>query len=338
MIKFLIAILLLGATDSIDITVVPGDTLSKISKKYLANAELWPELLKYNNIKDPNLISPGMKLKVPVKIANEELIKTAASTEKGAWVVTSVSGTAFAINGQQKQPIVKDNRIGTGTTLETARDGYVVMKLPDDSETRIGGNSKIVVEKAEFEESTGILQSYFKNLRGTLKAKVTHLMGKSNFQVAMPTAVAGVRGTEFTTEVEDDGTAKVAVIDGAVAFKSGGVEVMLPKGTGSVAKADEAPSVPAVLPESPKLGPVKVMAKGRVALAWKTPENASSCKVEVAEEPQFLSAVMAFQVPGTKEKQPNLAPGTYYWHVMCVDANGLQGPASPTTSFVVPQE
>ncbi len=48
-------------------TVVKGDSLSKIAKKYYANANKWPTLFEANKevIKNPDLIYPGQKLRIP---------------------------------------------------------------------------------------------------------------------------------------------------------------------------------------------------------------------------------------------------------------------------------
>ena len=46
-------------------TVQPGDTLSGICRKYYGNANLYPKLAAYNNIKNPDLIYDGSVLKIP---------------------------------------------------------------------------------------------------------------------------------------------------------------------------------------------------------------------------------------------------------------------------------
>jgi nucleoid-associated protein YgaU len=50
-------------------TVVSGDSLSKIAKQEYGDAKLWPRIFEANKdiIKDPNLIYPGQKLKIPPK-------------------------------------------------------------------------------------------------------------------------------------------------------------------------------------------------------------------------------------------------------------------------------
>lgn len=48
------------------VTVQPGDTLSGIAKKKYGDPNRWPDIAKNNpQIKDPNLIYPGDKIKLP---------------------------------------------------------------------------------------------------------------------------------------------------------------------------------------------------------------------------------------------------------------------------------
>ena len=48
--------------------IVSGDTLSKIAKKYYQNANEYPRIFEANRevIKDPNLIYPGQKIRIPL--------------------------------------------------------------------------------------------------------------------------------------------------------------------------------------------------------------------------------------------------------------------------------
>jgi len=58
------------ATPTIEVryyTVIRGDTLSIIAKKYYGNANLWPKIYNANRdkIKNANLIYPGQNLRIP---------------------------------------------------------------------------------------------------------------------------------------------------------------------------------------------------------------------------------------------------------------------------------
>jgi nucleoid-associated protein YgaU len=50
-------------------TVVAGDSLSKISKKLYGDANQWKRIFEANRdqIKNPDLIHPGQKLRIPPK-------------------------------------------------------------------------------------------------------------------------------------------------------------------------------------------------------------------------------------------------------------------------------
>jgi len=57
-----------SAEEEVDFYVVkPGDSLSKISKKYYDDFMKYPEIFEANKevIKDPDLIYPGQKLRIP---------------------------------------------------------------------------------------------------------------------------------------------------------------------------------------------------------------------------------------------------------------------------------
>ena len=48
-------------------TVVAGDSLSKIAKRYYGDANKWPRIHEANRdqIKNPDLIHPGQRLRIP---------------------------------------------------------------------------------------------------------------------------------------------------------------------------------------------------------------------------------------------------------------------------------
>lgn len=50
-------------------TIVRGDSLSKIAKKFYGNANKWPALFEANRevIENPDLIYPGQQIRVPTK-------------------------------------------------------------------------------------------------------------------------------------------------------------------------------------------------------------------------------------------------------------------------------
>ena len=54
-------------------TVVRGDTLGRICRKYYGDSGFYPQLAEYNNIPNPNLIYDGDVLKIPPKATLEAM-------------------------------------------------------------------------------------------------------------------------------------------------------------------------------------------------------------------------------------------------------------------------
>lgn len=81
----LLAILLAvaaGPSLALTYTVVKDDTLSGISKKYYGSMQYWPELQRYNNIANANLIYPGDKVDIPNVEVMSAMIKATTTAEK----------------------------------------------------------------------------------------------------------------------------------------------------------------------------------------------------------------------------------------------------------------
>jgi nucleoid-associated protein YgaU len=48
-----------------EITVERGDTLSHIAQRFMGNANRWPFLARFNNLRDPHLIFPRQRIRLP---------------------------------------------------------------------------------------------------------------------------------------------------------------------------------------------------------------------------------------------------------------------------------
>lgn len=85
-------------------TVVKGDTLSGISKKYYGSMQYWPELQRYNNISNANLIYDGNKVNIPGVEVMQAMAKATTTTEK-----MSVANAAKANGGTLAPPSTTPN-------------------------------------------------------------------------------------------------------------------------------------------------------------------------------------------------------------------------------------
>jgi hypothetical protein len=101
-----------------------------------------------------------------------------------------------------------------GDIITTEDDSGGLIKLVDDSIIRVHANSKIVLNTmvSPMEKKHSVLLFY-----GKLWNKISKkALRKKVFEVQTPTAVCGVRGTDFETASYEDGTMLVRVNSGAV--------------------------------------------------------------------------------------------------------------------------
>ncbi|RME91642.1 MAG: LysM peptidoglycan-binding domain-containing protein [Candidatus Hydrogenedentota bacterium] len=202
------------------ITVQKGETLTKIAKKYLDDPRRWRELLKYNNIKNPNLIYPGRKLKLPLYLAKkpiaQAIFKIGKAERKPAleskWMLVR-PGTPFYVNDIA--------RTGKKSKLSILFGQSTKVTLQAETYLTISKNLK--GESPQVRLRRGRLQAYINKLR-------TGSFRKSSFRVLTPSAVAGTRGTVFLTEVDSKGNSLVATYEGEMAVTAQKVTVEVPSG------------------------------------------------------------------------------------------------------------
>lgn len=143
------------------------------------------------------------KEEAPTKAANSGIIN---------FVVGEVSVVA---DGQQKAAQAGDP-ITQGMVVKTGKNSVVDIYF-SGSVIRILENSSVVMKELIKELQTNKELSEFYVEKGKLFSKVSRKLTEGEkFKVSTPTAVAGVRGTEFLVE-ENEGKSKIACIEGAVA-------------------------------------------------------------------------------------------------------------------------
>jgi hypothetical protein len=60
--------LALSEEDSVELRVEKGDKLIHICRKYLEEPQKWPEVARFNRLKNPDLILPGQRINIPVRL------------------------------------------------------------------------------------------------------------------------------------------------------------------------------------------------------------------------------------------------------------------------------
>ena len=146
----------------------------------------------------------------------------------------------------------------SGDALRTGKDGFAAIAFLDDASTlKVTSNTSISIEgKVEQKKINKRIQMEI----GDLLAKVTKQKG--TFEIATPTSVASVKGTEFWTLVDEQGNTVVIGIDGLVALlnKISNKAADIGKGnTGASGKdgnVNVTPTDPKNIPHDPEAGEV----------------------------------------------------------------------------------
>ncbi len=138
--------------------------------------------------------------------------------------VRDVEGqVAVKARGQDSfEPIADRSRIYAGDTVRTSGDGRLTLEWLDGTRLAVGPNTLLRVLKCQINKANDTETSVFKLDTGSIWIRIIKVLSqKAKFEVATPTATAGVRGTIFAVHVAADGATKVSVLEGQVAVTDG---------------------------------------------------------------------------------------------------------------------
>ena len=145
------------------------------------------------------------------------LVGQAAAAEV-AWVAR-INGAPTIVRGGASGPLEVGAAVSPGDRISTDEHSKVKLLLVDDSVLAIGPQSQVIIDELALrsESRTGRLRV----LVGRFKLAIAEwLGGRSDYEVQMPTAVAGVRGTVLWGDTQLDticalrGTVEVRTLAG----------------------------------------------------------------------------------------------------------------------------
>lgn len=132
--------------------VVQGDTLWDLSKKYLENPYLWPQIWELNDyIKNPHWIYPGdpVLIKQPIVITEERLKKETAKEEAES-KPPEMPPTPPEPVAEQPEPLQPKKEVPLITAVELYCSGFITMKGPDMTHLIVGAEDE--KNKSQFAE------------------------------------------------------------------------------------------------------------------------------------------------------------------------------------------
>ena len=154
---------------------------------------------------------------------------------KGSATVSFLKGSAEILD-KGKGPWVSlklNDALEDGDQVRTKEGVQMELRLADNSRLRFSGNSEFKIVRMEVGGPSAPRDVNVHVALGKAWASVSKTVGtKGNFSVSTDTAVAGVRGTVYRMDVEQDRSSLVRVYDGTVHVTGGGKAAETPKPVG----------------------------------------------------------------------------------------------------------
>ena len=146
-----------------------------------------------------------------------------------------------------------------------------------------------------------------------------------HLQIETPSAQAVVRGTHFRLGA-DDSVTREETLEGLVGVSGASKGVRVPAGSGTIARAGEAPISPVPLLAAPDVSGMTARFE-HLPMRFPLPAmpGAASWQGEVAPDEAFDRILLAKAVPGDTLTLADLPNGDYVLRLRAVDGNGLQG-------------
>ena len=319
----------------VEFVVARADTLIGLSSSVLVSPTAWREVAKINKLRNPNRILPGQRLLIPTRLLRGDAVKA-----------TIVSATGDVRIGDA--PVVPGATLGEGESVQTGPGSSAVIALADGSRVRMPPSSLAEVTASrsyggrlptgqavpsESGSPSNAPGQWFAGtlrlLRGSVDVFATKVLRARPLEVVTPTAVVGVRGTQYRVGFDDAASAltHAEVIEGQVRFgaEKGSSGVNLPADFGAALVARATAPIVARLLAAPDLSAVPDRFE-RPVVRFSVPGEATPLHVQIASDPAFDKVVGDRQfAAGAEVRIVGLDDAPWYLRARRIDPNGIEG-------------
>ncbi len=294
-----------------------GDTLMAIGVALLADPDDWVQLQRINKVRDPRRLPVGKTLRIPYDLLSP--------IPRSAQIV-AVAGDA-RLDGRSA---VTGDRVGVGSSLETADDGHIAIALPDGSSLILPARSTASVETLQGYAGTDEQSVDISLERGRIESRVEPQRGPgARYRIETPTAVVGVRGTDFRAGFEPDSRrSRTEVVSGSVGLRpsfGSKPELRVEGGFGLIAGGGQTPGATPLLPPPDARTLPELFERPLVRMPMPSLDGAVAWRAQVVRADAPLPVLFDRLVEDGVARIPSLPDGDYRLLVRGVDANGLEG-------------
>lgn len=305
------------AADEMIYRVEPGDTLMRLGKALLARPDDWVKVQRLNKVADPRRIPVGTELRIPLALL-QPFPRSAQ--------VSAVAGEAL-VDGRAAEV---GTRVGAGSALETGAGGHIAIELPDGSQLVLPARSKARIERLHGYGGTDAQTVDLSLEEGRVESQVAPQRGPAaRYRVDTPTAVIGVRGTDFRVGWDSEhATSRAEVTAGSVVASAAatGSTRTLESGYGLVTRAGAVRAEAVALLPAPDLSALPTLFE-RPLIRVPLPEldGARQWRVQVTRADAPVPVLFDQRVDEDAARIPDLSDGEYRLLVRGIDGSTLEG-------------
>ena len=311
----------------VPLTVKAGSNLIGLANTYCHRQEDWRRIAEVNNLPAPYIIYKDTTLLVPDKLLLSENVSAVVGAVRGQASLTLV--------GMAPHPAATGDQVPPEAMIETEKNSYVLLIFPDQRFIRVDAESCLRIDFA------------LRLADGSVKIQTTLERGASldnvkpqehrndSFDCKTPTALTGVRGTEYRLKVNGD--TRVETLRGEAYATAQGTTRAVPFGQGLIVHKNQAPSPPCPLPVSPH-GFVTTEVYNIQPLRFELPEQpgVAAIRLTISHDERGLSVVER-RLGKAGESLSVALPedGLYYASLTAIDSKGFESPPTPPKVFVL---
>lgn len=294
--------------------------------------ERYPELAtSFEALAMYNLLRPGRAIEIPVDMLSPDKVHARVKSFFGEAEVKRSFDDRYI-------PLVPNLLLREGDELRTWRGAGVRILFDDGNYVFLKSESRARLTGLQTKGAPATSRLVIDLTEGGVWSEIEHPI-RGRYEIRTPTASTIIRGTEFRVKVEAGDTTRLEVLDGEVELEVGGQSVPVGAQQGALASGtSDASTFP--LPPAPELlSPLSEEVLRDTpfdqTFQWAAVPDASAYVVEIARDPEFFSLALERRVgPEPMAQVLSLEPGTYFWRVSAIDANGFEGSPSESRYFV----
>lgn len=294
-----------------------GDTLIGLHARLMRAETDWRDVQRLNRVANPRRLRPGSTLRFPWALLRVQPLRGEVLHRHGEVSIERPGAAALAL--------ASGDSVAEGDLLRTGPGSSVALRMADGSRVVLQAHSRLRIQRGAQVDGRSELQLRLDD--GEADTQVVPASGAAaapRLRLRTPTAILGVRGTEFRTRVGDART-DVEVLAGAVGAAAAQATVEVGAGQGVVA-TPAGVTAPVPLPAPPDLSGVPPrIERLPLVLAWRdsAPQHwLAQVFGGAGDGPALLRG--RFTRPQAQWSS-ELPDGRYQLHVRTIGADGLAG-------------